>query len=160
MLENPIEWSIKKFNIKDLKEHAKNPRQIGREEFERLSNLIDKFGLIDKPILNFDHTIIGGHQRIKIYKKQKLKTIECWVPHRLLSQEEVDELCIGLNLHQGAWDWEKLANEWEPLDLLKYGFSEEKLLGTCKEAEEILEKEQKKADPKKQKECPNCGFPC
>lgn len=153
--QESIKWTLKELTIKQLKEHPKNPRQIKKEQFERLGNLISKFGLIDKPIVNQDMMLIGGHQRIKYLKKQKQKTVECWVADRLLSDEEIDELCIGLNLHQGSWDFDCLANEWEPLDLLKYGFTEEQLLGTCKEAEEIIEEE--KATEKKKKECPNCG---
>lgn len=151
-----VKWTLKEIPIKSLKEHPKNPRQIGKEQFERLGNLINKFGLIDKPIINHDMMIIGGHQRIKYFKKQKAKTVECWVADRVLSDSEIDELCIGLNLHQGAWDYDIMANLWEPLDLLKYGFSEEQLLGTCKEAEEILEEEKEKNSSKK-KSCPNCG---
>lgn len=154
--EQIVNWKLQEVPIKWLKEHPKNPRQIGKEQFVRLGNLIDKFGLIDKPILNEDFTIIGGHQRIKYFKKQKHKLIECWIADRLLSDEEIDELCIGLNLHQGAWDWEIMANQWEPIDLLKYGFTEDQLMGTCKQAEEILE-EQKKNSNKKNKSCPNCG---
>ncbi len=150
-----VRWDLVSIPIKDLKEHSKNPRQIHKNQFERLGNLIEKFGLIDKPIINNDRTIIGGHQRIRYLKKNKVKTVECWLADRLLSEKEVDELCIGLNLHQGAWDWDLLANEWEPLDLLQYGFTEEQLLGTCKEAEEILEEE--KNSSKKKKNCPNCG---
>jgi len=156
--EEPIKkfnWQLKELPIKSLKQHPKNPRQIGKEQFKRLGRLIDKFGLIDKPIINADMTIIGGHQRIKYFKKQKAKTIECFVADTQLSDDEIDELCIGLNLHQGNWDWDILANQWEPLDLFKYGFSEEQLLGTCKEAEEILENQ--KSSSKKMKSCPNCG---
>lgn len=134
-----VKWSLKELLIKDLKEHSKNPRQIGKEQFERLGNLIGKFGLIDKPIINQDMTIIGGHQRIKYFKKKKIKKIECWVSDRQLSEEHIDELCIGLNLHQGSWDYEIMANQWEPLDLLKYGFTEEQLMGASKEAENIEE---------------------
>lgn len=152
-----IEWKLQEIPIKQIKEHPKNPRQIGKDQFERLSNLIDKFGLIDKPILNADLMLIGGHQRIKALKKKKAKTVECWVADRQLDVEEVDELCLGLN-QGGTWDWDVMANLWEPLDLLKYGFTEDQLLGTCKEAEEILEEQQQKTS-KKKKECPNCGHP-
>jgi len=148
-----INWKLEHISIKLLNEHEKNPRQISKQTIERLGNLIDKFGLIDKPIINADYTIIGGHQRLKVLKKKKNKTVECWIPDRQLSNEEVDELCIGLNLHQGSWDYEILANQWEPLDLLEWGFSEEKLLGSFKESEEEMSKEKKK----KNKECPNCG---
>lgn len=156
-VEPKFSWSLQTLPIKNLKKHPKNPRQIGKQEFEHLSRLIGKFGLIDKPIINQDMTIIGGHQRIRLLKKKKKKTVECWVADTQLTDEEIDELCIGLNLHQGNWDWDILANQWEPLDLLKYGFSEEKLLGSCKEAEEVLEEQEEQNSSKKKKSCPNCG---
>jgi ParB-like chromosome segregation protein Spo0J len=147
-----IKWKLEELSIKSLKEHPKNPRQIKKGQFDRLSNLIDKFGLIDKPIINTDMTIIGGHQRIRALKKKKVKTVECWVADRELLEEEVEELMIGLNLHQGQFDYDILANEFDPLELLSYGFTEEQLLGSCQE-----EGEGKEKSSKKKKSCPNCG---
>lgn len=152
-----IKWSLQTIPIKMLKEHARNPRQIKKDQLERLSSLMDEFGLIDKPIVNLDYTIIGGHQRLRILKKKKIKEVDCWVADQQLSDEQVDHLCIGLNLNQGSWDWDKLANEWEPLDLLQWGFSEEQLVGICKEAEDILEEEKEKNNKSRKKSCPNCG---
>lgn len=152
-----INWHLEVLPISQLKFHKKNPRQIKKDKEQQLSKNIDKFGLIDKPIVNKDLSVIGGHQRIRVLKKKKAKTVECWVPDVELTQEDVDELCIGLNLHQGTWDYDILANEWDALDLLEYGFTEEQLLGTCKEAEEILEEEQKN-QKKKLTTCPNCAF--
>jgi hypothetical protein len=79
----------------------------------------------------------------------KHKEVECWVPDHLLTEEEIDHLCIGLNLNQGMWDFDVLANSWEPLDLLAWGFSEEQLLG--------LDTEEKEKKGKKCKTCPKCG---
>src|SRR5271166_3724937 len=107
-----ISWHLEVLPIKDLKEHPKNPRQINKEQFQHLSNLIAKFGLIDKPIVNLDKTIIGGHQRIKVLKKMKVKEVECWVPDQQLSEKDIDELCVRLNLNQGQWDYDILANQW------------------------------------------------
>lgn len=132
-----INWHLENIPIKQLKDHAKNPRQISKDQFHHLENLIKKFGLIDKPIINQDFTIIGGHQRIKILKKMKAKTVECWVPDKQLEQADIDHLCIGLNLNKGEWDFDVLANEWDELDLLKWGFTEEQLLGDCKQDSEI-----------------------
>ncbi len=140
MAEEPkVKWQLQEISIKSIKEHPKNPRYIQKDKFERLGNLISKFGLIDKPILNQDLTLIGGHQRVKFLKKQKVKKVECWVADHQLSDEDINELCIGLNLQQGDWDWDIMANEWEPLDLLQYGFTEEQLTGATKEAENIAE---------------------
>ena len=138
-----IKWKLEELSIKDLKEHPKNPRQIKKDQFDRLSGLIDKFGLIDRPIVNIDMTIIGGHQRIRILKKKKVKTIECWVSDRELLDEEVEELMIGVNKVHGQFDFDILANEFDPLDLLNWGFSEDELLGECKEESECEETEKK-----------------
>jgi ParB-like chromosome segregation protein Spo0J len=146
-----MKWSLIEVEIKQIKNNPKNPRQIGSEKFEKLSGVLEKFGLIDKPIINRDMVLIGGHQRVRYLKKKKEKMVECWIPEFQLEDKDVDELCVGLNLHQGDWDWDILANQWEPLDLLKYGFSEEKLF------QEVEEKKEKKSSNKKNKCCPNCG---
>lgn len=150
-----VQWHLEVLQIKDLKEHSKNPRKISKNNLQHLEELIKQFGLIDKPIVNKDLTIIGGHQRIRILKRMKSKTVECWVPDIQLKEEDIDKLCIGLNLNQGEWDYDVLANEWDPLKLLDYGFNQEKLMGTFKEVEESLNEE--KNNNKKKKTCPNCG---
>lgn len=135
--EGIINWKLESIPIKELKDHPKNPRQINKDQMRHLENLIKKFGLIDKPIVNLDRVIIGGHQRIKILKRMKAKHVECWVPDHLLTEEEIDHLCIGLNLNQGQFDYDILANQWEVLDLLEWGFTEEQLMGCAKEVETI-----------------------
>lgn len=152
-----INWKLERVAIRELKNHPKNPRQINKESLQRLTKLIDKFGLIDKPIINADRTIIGGHQRIKILKKMKVKEIECQIPDRMLDEKEVEELLIGHNLIQGNWDWDIMANNFEPLDLLKYGFTEQQLFGYFEEAENIQGEKEEKSEEKKLRECPNCG---
>ena|ERR1700676_2303577 len=149
-----IEWELKKFDVKKLKVNPKNPRQISKKKYQQLESAIAKFGIIDKPIVNLDMTIIGGHQRLKIIKKMGLKEVECWIPNKLLSQEEVDHLMVSLNLNQGEWDYDILANEFEPLDLLNWGFTEEQLLGLW---EDDNKENEKKDNKKKASLCPACG---
>ena len=150
-----INWHLEVIPIKSLKDHPKNPRQISKEQFQKLESLIDKFGFIDRPIVNLDHTIICGHQRIRVLKKKKQKTVECWIPGEALSDEDVEELLVRHNLNQGSFDYDILANMFNPIDLLNYGFSEQQLLGMSKEAEEVIEQEEKNSN--KTKTCPNCG---
>lgn len=150
-MQNPINWNLQIMPVRSLKENPKNPRQIQKGSLKKLEECIQRFGLIDKPIVNTDGTIIGGHQRIFILKRKKIKEIECWVPDRELSNEDIQHLCIGLNLYQGDWDYDILANDWE-LDLLvSLGFDEKNLLGIGGD-EDIPEKKEK---PKKI--CPHCG---
>jgi hypothetical protein len=153
-----IQWHLEVLPVNKLKEYEKNPRQITKDQMHHLEELIKKFGLIDKPIVNKDWTIIGGHQRVRILKKMKAKTVECWVPDEQLVQADIDRLCIGLNLNQGSWDYDILANQWDCLDLLEWGFTEEQLLGIGKEAEKVEGKEgSEDKKGKKSKMCPSCG---
>lgn len=68
--------------------------------------------------------------------------VDVYVPSRALSEEEVSELNIRLNRNAGEWDTEILANEWEPTDLIDWGFTEDELLG-----KEEPEKENKPKAP-------------
>lgn len=150
-----INWHLEILFIKDLLEHSKNPRQISKQQHKHLTDLIAKFGLIEKPIINLDKTIIGGHQRIKILKKQKIKEIECWIPDRQLDDQEVDRLCIGLNLNQGSWDWDILSESFEVNELLQWGFNEDQLMGIFSESDKSTKEKDEKQ--KKMKMCPSCG---
>lgn len=152
--DNNLSWTLQSIQISSLKEHAKNPRYISKQQAAHLERLMNKFGLIDKPIINQDLTIIGGHQRIKILKRMKEKKVDCWVPNRQLTQEEVDHLCIGLNLNQGDWSWDILGNLWDPVDLVQWGFSPEKLLD-CK-LEDLQPESGEKKDKKNTTTCPQC----
>ncbi len=149
-----INWTLAIYPIKSLKAHEKNPRQISKEQFQHLESLIAKFGFIDRPIINTNLTIICGHQRIKVLKKLKRQSVECWVPDRLLDDKDVEELMVRHNLNQGTFDYDILANLYEPLDLLAYGFTESQLMGCFEEKEDKQEKESK---DKKQTKCPCCG---
>jgi ParB-like chromosome segregation protein Spo0J len=149
-----INWHLEVLPLGTLKENPKNPRFISKDSMKRLEGLVKKFGMIDKPVVNKDWTIIGGHQRIKLLKKMKSKTVECWIPDRQLDEKEIDELCIGLN-QGGSWDWDCMANNYDITDLLNWGFSEDQLLDHI-DIEEVEAKDEKKG-AKKKKNCPQCG---
>jgi ParB-like chromosome segregation protein Spo0J len=113
--------------IDDLQEHPRNARYLTKEDDKHLRISIAKFGLIDKPIITQDGTIIGGHQRLRVLKYLGHENVECWVcdDDEPFTDEEVDELNIRLNKNTGNWDWDKLANEWDINKLLDWGFSHE-----------------------------------
>lgn len=124
-----INWTLQQFNIDELTDYYKNPRSLSDKEFKQLKTSLDKFGMIDKPIVNADslHTIIGGHQRKHVLEASGVKEIECWIPDRELSDKEVEELNIRLNKNTGSWDFDTLANEFELDDLLDWGFDKGEL---------------------------------
>jgi len=126
-----IKWSLKTYKISDLTDYYKNPRQLTEKQFNQLKKSIDKFGMIDKPVVNADakNTIIGGHQRLNVLRSGESESVECWVPDHELDEKEVEELNIRLNKNTGEWDFDVLSNEFEMGDLLEWGFEETELGG-------------------------------
>lgn len=135
-----IQWRLEKRSLSQLKDHPKNPRKLSKHDAEQLKTSLDKFGVADKPIINTDGTLIGGHQRKRVLKQLGYEEIECWVPDRTLSEEEIDEFNIRLNRNLGEWNWDILANEWDEALLLASGFEEAELVGPKSSTEEKKKK--------------------
>ena len=156
MLLFMIEWKIEKRKISDLKEYSKNPRKLSKHDASHLRKSLQKFGIIDKPIINTDNTIIGGHQRVAILKKIGIKIIDVYVPYEPLSDEDVLELNLRLNRNMGEWDIDILGNEFGISDLLECGFLEQEF-GV--NADDIISIESDEPVKKKGKPkiCPQCG---
>jgi hypothetical protein len=149
---NQIIWKIEIRKISQLKDYYKNPRILTAKQELNLKRSLEKFGLIDKPILNLDNTIIGGHQRKRTLKKLGHKEIECWIPNRQLEKKEVEELNISLN-QSGEFDFDILANQYDLVNLVEYGFYSDDIV----HALEIDNQENKQKKEKKNKTCPHCG---
>lgn len=155
-MASKITWHIEKRKLKELFPYEKNPRQLSEKQAEHLKTSLDKFGLIDKPCVNLNGIIIGGHQRINVLNLLPNDKIEVMVPDRLLEDHEVEELNIRLNGNQGSWDHDLLANEFDIDDLVDWGLEDLKIISeTLMLADEVDEKLEKKK--KKSKICPHCG---
>ena len=123
MHTNKNGWHLEIRSLSDLNPYLKNPRQISEEDADQLKQSILKFGLTDKPNINTDNTIIGGHQRLAILRDLAYEEVECWVPNRTLDSSEVEELCLRLNRNHGEWDWDILANDFDENELKEWGFN-------------------------------------
>lgn len=155
--EEEITWSLEKRKLKELTAFHKNPRKITKVQGEHLKKSIDKFGLIDRPFINRDGIIIGGHQRINVMGMKPNDEIEVMVPSRLLDNSEVEELNVRHNANHGEFDQDILANEFELDDLVNWGLEELKVISeTLMMVEEEPEDDKKKK--KKEKLCPHCGL--
>ncbi len=85
--------------------------------------------MIDKPILNQDLTIIGGHQRIRLMLEDGVQELDCYVCDEQLSERMAEELALSLNKMTADWDWERLANEFDYESLLAGGFEAKDFTG-------------------------------
>lgn len=151
-------WHLETRKIKELLANPKNPRYIKKDMAQHLEGSIAKFGIIDKPIITKDNHIIGGHQRVTTLKKMKVKEVECWVCDEELTEEDIEEIMIGMNLHQGSFNYDILANEWNIEKLFDYGFTTEQIFDAS--VKDILDEESLEENEEKQKKykmCPHCG---
>tara|TARA_R110002020_G_scaffold92899_2_gene224457 strand:- start:12548 stop:13153 length:606 start_codon:yes stop_codon:yes gene_type:complete len=112
--------NIELIEIKKLKPATYNPRQISTKQYQDLKKSIEKFDLVDPIIINKDHTVIGGHQRLKVCKELKYKDVDCVILD--LTKEQERELNVRLNKNTGAFDMDILANEFDIDELTEWGF--------------------------------------
>lgn len=140
-----MQWKLVSKELSELHEHPHNPRCMSEIEYNHLKDSIQKFGLSEKLVINTDNTIIGGHQRKKVLEDLGIKKVDCWVPDTTLTESELYELNVRFNRNHGQWDWDILANFWEPTDLCDWGFTEKELEG--------LVKEDPQPPPEKKKQC-------
>ena len=90
----------------------------------QLSASLLKYGLAQPLTTTNDYIILSGHQRYKQLLKLGHKRIDIYRCQQELSQDDIDELTIRLNISTGQWDYDKLANEYDMSMLLDVGFSD------------------------------------
>ena len=99
-------------SIDSLKPAAYNPRKKlkkGDKEYEKIKKSIVEFGYVDPIIVNFDGTLIGGHQRLTVLSDLGYKEVQC-VQVRIEDENKVKALNVALNKITGAWNEELLAD--------------------------------------------------
>lgn len=105
-----MEWKV--LPIGQLKPTAYNPRKQlkpGDKEYEKIKNSIKEFGYVEPIIVNYDMTVIGGHQRLNVLKDLGYEEVQCVVVH-IEDEHKVKALNIALNKIMGAWNEQLLAD--------------------------------------------------
>jgi hypothetical protein len=137
---NPFGFQEVEVDIEKLKKHSANPRKISKRNQMELRQSMERFGLLDKPIVNADFTIIAGHQRIEILAQKDIKRVKVMMPEIQLDEAQVLELLIRHNKNTGEWDFEKLAS-FDTDQLLNFGFDYNELNKVIDENKEEFEAE-------------------
>ena len=135
-----------------MKTYHKNPRQITKDQFADLKRWLEELGDLSGIVhdLNSDE-IIGGNQRARVFDilrhedapivitdkfdpPTRQGTVALgyihWRGERFAYRQvrwnarQCEQGNIVANRAGGAWDWDRLANEWEVDDLLDWGFDE------------------------------------
>jgi DNA modification methylase len=123
--------------ISQVKTNPKNPRIIKDHKFKKLVQSIKDFPemLEKRPIVVDENMIVlGGNMRLKACLEAGLK--EVWIDQANWTEEQKQEFIIKDNVGFGEWDWELLANEWEPDLLDKWGLDLPDMFEEEPEAEE------------------------
>ncbi|MCC3172170.1 site-specific DNA-methyltransferase [Streptococcus sanguinis] len=98
--------------IDSLKPATYNPRKKlkkGDKEYEKIKKSIVEFGYVDPIIVNYDGTVIGGHQRLTVLSDLGYKEVQC-VQVGIDDENKVKALNVALNKITGAWNEELLAD--------------------------------------------------
>jgi DNA modification methylase len=126
-----IAWTNEKRKLSQLIPWKRNPRQIKRDQAERLQASLEEFGQPEVIAIGPDNSVYNGHQRLKAWAdKYGDIEVDVRVSSRALTEKEREKLTIFL--HKGAageWDFDILANEFEFGELVEWGFNEKELLG-------------------------------
>lgn len=107
---NQMEW--KTVPIDSLKPAAYNPRKKlkpGDKEYEKIKDSIEEFGYVEPIIVNYDMTVIGGHQRLTVLKDLGYTEVQSVMVH-IEDENKVKALNVALNKITGAWDEQLLAD--------------------------------------------------
>lgn len=109
--------------IGEVKPNPENPRLIKDDKFKKLVASIQSFPqmLEIRPIVVNDQMIVlGGNMRLKACKEAGLKTVTI-IDASNLTKEQQREFVIKDNVGFGEWDWNDLANNWDPEQLMDWG---------------------------------------
>jgi len=111
--------------IDELEPADYNPRvelKPSSRKYEDLKRSIQKFGFVDPVVINYDNTLIGGHQRVNVARDMGIEEIPAY---RVNIQNKDDEraLNIALNKIMGSWDDEALKSIFEGFKAIDYDMS-------------------------------------
>lgn len=105
-----MQWQT--LGLDALQPAAYNPRKKlkpGDKEYEKIKNSILEFGYVEPIIVNYDMTVIGGHQRLTVLRDLGYTEAQCVVLH-IEDENKVKALNIALNKITGAWNEQLLAD--------------------------------------------------
>lgn len=147
-----IQWSEKTVHLAELSAFEKNPRKITDDQFVKLKASLIRLGQFAPLLVNHELKLAGGHQRLKAMRELGWTECRVSVPCREITDDEYRQAILAHNHHNGVWDMEELANEWDLEELRAVGLHE---VMNIPPMDKLGEDEQKPG--KSQVCCPDCG---
>lgn len=136
---------LTRIKLSQLKSNPNNPRIIKDDKFRKLVQSIQDFPemLEARPIVcDPDGVVLGGNMRLKACREAGLKEVPAYV----VTWEEAKqrEFIIKDNVGYGEWDWDELANTWDPIQLEEWGL-------------DVWQDEEEKEEKPVKEKCETCG---
>lgn len=118
-----LQWTTQQRKVKELIPFEYNPRFITEERKQKLIASLEKFNIVEIPVINTDNKLIAGHQRVKILLElgRGDELIDVRYPSRSLTEQEFKEYNITSNLPVGFWDLDILEEAFSDIDLKGLG---------------------------------------
>jgi len=120
-----LSWSTQQRRVVDLLPYEYNPRKMTAQQSRKLRESLEKFGLVEIPVINFDGILLAGHQRCKamIQLGKGDDLVDVRVPNRQLTDQEFKEYNIASNAIKGDWVDEILREHFDGVDLNDFGIN-------------------------------------
>lgn len=114
-----LKWKTVKRTVKNLVGYEFNPRVISEKDKQALIESIETFNLVEIPVMNFNETLIAGHQRVEtlMILGRGEEKIDVRMPNRQLTDEEFKKYMLVSNLHAGKFNTQLLEVHFEKIDV-------------------------------------------
>lgn len=129
MKKQKLQWRNEQRQVKDLLPFKHNPRSLSEKQRQDLINSIQKFGLVEIPVVGLDNKILAGHQRVAVLQLlgRGEELIDVRVPNRPLTTEEYKTYLLTSNRVHGDWDYSILSEHFDIDTMLVSGFDDNDL---------------------------------
>ena len=121
-----IIWRNERRKLSEIQGWELNPKRLSEKQGDGLRVSIEKFGFAVPLLISPDDEIYDGHQRKAILELIDEygpdAEIDVRVSSRPLTFDERRELVVRLKQNQADWDFDALANIYEPEELKDWGF--------------------------------------
>lgn len=103
-----------------------NPRTITKSEYKALKKRMRENNLLGMfPLKVFyycgEWIAMGGNQRLRAAKELKFDTVSCIIIPPEADAKTLREIVTLENTHDGVFDWDMLANEWDADEIASWG---------------------------------------
>ena len=118
-----MKYTTSRAPLTQIRPNPANPRVIKDHKFQKLVASLEDFPeMLDlRPIVvDETWTVLGGNMRLRALQELKVKEAPV-IQVEDLNEEQKRQFVIKDNTNFGEWDWDVLANEYEPEELTAWG---------------------------------------